>query len=382
MDMIKRGSILLIENDTIDFYKARLPLALFLVQRGWFVNALVPENEDVSLIEKAGIKTFIYKLSRRNKGILHIFNLLFIYRAVIKKHKYNYIHSFRFQPNLVNVLLNFFNKQKIVIHITGLGIAFSNESFKYKFLRVISHIIYQVKFVRANKIIFQNPDDVANMWFHKFWRKKIEIIYGSGVNTLYYKNNFYNTDQVRLRYNVSSTDFIFLCVSRLIWEKGILEMVKAFQKIKQEGFPYKLWIVGWPDEDNPRHVETSFIDSFQNDGTILFLGKQDNVRELLASADVFLYPSYYREGVPRAILEALSMSLPIITTDMPGCKLTVKNGVNGYLITPRSDKAIYTAVLKIAEKEKVSEMGKFSRFIAEDFFSESVIFSQIENIYN
>lgn len=382
MDMIKRGNILLIENDTMDFYKARLPLALFLIQRGWLVNALVPESEDVSLIENAGVKTFIYKLSRRNKGILHIFYLLFIYRGIIKQHKYNYVHSFRFQPNLVNVLLNFFNKQKIAIHVTGLGIAFSNESFKYKILRVVSHFIYQIKFLRANKIVFQNPDDVLNMWFHKFWRKKIEVIYGSGVNTLYYKNNFCNTDQVRRRYNASTTDFIFLCVSRLIWEKGILEMVTAFQKIKQEGFPYKLWIVGWPDEDNPRHVKTSFIDSFQNDGTVLFLGKQNNVRELLASADVFLYPSYYREGVPRAILEALSMSLPIITTDMPGCKLTVKSGMNGYLITPRSDKAIYTAVLKIAEKEKVREMGKFSRFIAEDLFSENVIFSQIENIYN
>lgn len=381
MDITRKMSVLLIENYAIDFYKARLPLALFLIKKGWEVKVLVPAGEHVSLIEQAGIQPITYSLNRSDKGIFQLIKLVGIYRKILKEHPVDYIHSFRFQPNLLSVLANFFNKKKIVLHVTGLGIAFSNRSIKYRAFQLISHIAYQIKLLRADKVVFQNPDDVTDMWFHKFWRRKIEVIYGSGVDTSFYTKQFFDKDLVRSQRGASSPEMVFVCVSRLIWEKGIAEMVNVFERLKREGYHCKLWIAGWPDVDNPRHVDEAFINTFINSENIFFLGRQDKVRELLVAADVFLYPSYYREGIPRGILEALSMSLPIITTNMPGCNLTVEDGVNGYSISPRSEDEIYNAIIKIMQNNRIQSMGNASRLMAETLFSDNIVFNAIEKLY-
>ena len=144
----------------------------------------------------------------------------------------------------------------------------------------------------------------------------------------------------------------------------------------------KLLIVGWADKDNPQHVDQEYIDSFYDVGQISFLGKIEDVRNVLSLSDVFIYPSYYREGIPRGILEALSMGLPIITTNTPGCNLTVENKKNGFLIKPKSSKAIQESVLKILEKKNLNSMGDESRNIANEKFSNEIIYSLFENVYN
>jgi glycosyltransferase involved in cell wall biosynthesis len=111
------------------------------------------------------------------------------------------------------------------------------------------------------------------------------------------------------------------------------------------------------------------------------LGKRDDISQLLAASDVFIFPSYYREGVPRSLLEALSMGLPIITTDMPGCKDTVHDNINGILITPMSVDSIINAIKLIMSKNK-KEMGDVSRTLAVEKFQDKLIFKQIESLYN
>lgn len=374
--------ILLIENFSDDFYNARLPLAKYLLEGGWDVYALIPEGEYVDLIEQAGVKPIVYQLNRKDKGMKQLIRLIGIYRSVIREHSIDIVHSFRFQPNLLNVLANFFNKKKVILHITGLGIAFSNSSFFYRLLRLISQFIFQVKLIRANKVIVQNPDDINDIWLNKVWSKKMSVISGSGIDTILFDKKLFDKRILRANLNILETDVVFICVTRLIWEKGIKEMTDAFHHMKEEGKNCKLWIVGWSDMDNPRHVEDAYIRHFENDSNIFFMGKKKNVRELLAAADVFLYPSYYREGIPRGILEALSMSLPIITTDMPGCKLTVIQDRNGYLIKPRSADEICSSVNNLLKRNDMVSMGDNSRILAKTKFSNSIIFSEIASLYN
>ena len=375
--------ILLIENFSSDFYKARLPLAKYLILKGWDVYALIPNDEYVELIKNNGIKVIGYDLNRKNKGIGQLVKLIRIYRTVIKEYNINIIHSFRFQPNLLNVLANFFNKRTVLLHVTGLGIAFSNFSFSYLILRFVSQLVFQVKLVRANKIIFQNDDDIKNILFARFYTNKVMVINGSGVNTSEFRKELFDRASLRKRMRISDNDKIFICVTRLIWEKGIDELTSAFKNLEE---PYRrntrLLIVGWPDKHNPRHVDDAYIDRFKNSDVISFLGKREDIPELLAISDVFIYPSYYREGIPRGILEALSMGLPIITTDMPGCKLTVAQEKNGYLISPKSSEAISNTVIKILKNNRLTEMGYESRTMAIDYFSNTVIFSEIENLYS
>jgi glycosyltransferase involved in cell wall biosynthesis len=377
---MKRKKVLLIENSAADFYKARIPLYNYLANEGYDVYALVPDEEYIEEIKKEGVKVIDYKLDRKNKGVSQLIKLILIYHRVVSHYDFDIIHSFRFQPNLINVFANFFNRRKLILHITGLGIAFSNTSLYYLFLRLLSQLIFQVKLLRANTVIVQNADDARDLWFHKLWKQKIHVINGSGVNTKVFNRILFDKKTLRSAYGVSDNEVIFTCVTRLIWEKGIREMIEAVKHINLSHPNVRLWLIGWSDQDNPRHVSETFIETYKNDKHVFFLGRKKEVKELLVASDVFLYPSYYREGIPRGILEALSISLPVITTDMPGCNLTVIPGQNGYIINPKSSEEIEQAMLKILNDNRI-EMGARSRNLAETKFSDSIIFFQIAELY-
>jgi len=189
----------------------------------------------------------------------------------------------------------------------------------------------------------------------------------------------YDRKALRKEFGILEEDFMFICVTRLIWEKGIVEMTTAFQKLNKLNPNIKLWIVGWADIDNPRHVQKVYIDKYNNSPAVKFLGRKDNVKELLAAADSFIYPSYYREGIPRGILEALSMGLPILTTDTPGCKTTVSVDHNGYLFKPRSSDEIIKYVMKLINNPELKALGLKSRAMADSQFSETIIFHKLKS---
>ncbi len=374
--------VLLIENSGADFYRSRLKLALYLQDSGYEVSALVPDDGYVNLIEYRGLKVFHYPMERSDKGVFQILRLIRIYRNLIKNERFDLIHSFRFQPNFIISVASLFLPPKIVLHITGLGIAYANNSLKYKILRSISQILYFYKFLVSDLIIVQNPDDIKSLWFTKLNSKKTKVVLGSGIDLELFSQDNEARGLIRKLYGLSSGDMLFICITRLLWEKGIKEMTSAFSDIQIENPKIKLFIVGWSDEDNPRHIPQDFIDGFKDSKSIVFTGEQKNINNLLSAADVFIYPSYYREGIPRAILEALAMSLPIITTKTPGCRLTVKENKNGVLIEPRSKEAIKHAVIDIvSRKVEYKTMGNESRILAEQLFSDVIIFKEIAQAY-
>jgi glycosyltransferase involved in cell wall biosynthesis len=206
------------------------------------------------------------------------------------------------------------------------------------------------------------------------------LIYGSGIDVNKYSSNSFERKNIRRDLGIQEEQRLFICVTRLIWEKGIKELVDAFTLVHADNKNFILYIVGWPDYDNPRHVTDQFINSVTKQSGINFLGKRTDIPELLAASDLFIFPSYYREGIPRNLLEALAMGLPIITTDMPGCRMAVTNGVNGLLIQPRSVEEILTAFRKIFGLN-ILEMGKRSRELAIRVFKDKIIFQKITDAY-
>jgi glycosyltransferase involved in cell wall biosynthesis len=377
-----KKKVLLIENSSIDFYKARLPFAKYLIQEGYIITALIPQGDYIKQIESENIEVITYDLFRNNKNLLKLIKLVLFYYKVINLNNYDIIHSFRFQPNLISVISNVFNKKKIIVHITGLGIVFSNNTLKYKLLKFISQICYQIIFFRANVIILQNNEDKNEFWLIKIWLKKFHIILGSGVDTNKFDRSKYNKNDLRQLYNFKKTDLVFVIITRLIWEKGIKELTDAFMVLNSINENIKLLIAGWSDQENPRSIKLEFIESFQDVDFINFVGKIDNVEEILALSDCFIFPSYYREGVPRCLLEALSMSLPIITTNMPGCNVTVVDSYNGYLIKPMMVNEIISTVSKLITEDNFILFGQNSNLLAEKKFSNSIIFYKISKLYN
>lgn len=382
-EMHRGRTILLVENSSEDFFKSRLSYAKFLISEKWNVIVLVPIGKFVDEIQAHGIKLYTYSLNRNKSWVKQIIEIIGVYKRIFKAHNVEYVHSYRFLPNVVNVIANFFARRKKICHITGLGIAYSNSSVKYVFIRWVSNIIYFFLILFSDTVIVQNPDDIESLVLFPFMRKKIKLVLGSGVDTGYYLPLSADHEKLRERFGFKLNDKIFICVTRLIWEKGIRELIEAFIASYSTYPNIKLLIVGSPDTSNPRHVSEEYIKQFDKSELISFLGNRNDIKELLGASDVFVYPSYYREGIPRSLLEALSMRLPIITTDTPGCNLTVRPNVNGLLIAPRSVNAIADAVKQVTGFNEVllEKMGNNSRELALSKFSSSVIYYELMKLY-
>ena len=371
-------SVLLFENGAEDFFKSRLPYANFLKKRGFEVIALIPKN-DFQI--KTDIIIIQYDFERKNRGLFQIISLVKVALKIIQEKKIDIIHSFRLQPNIINVLTNFFNKKKVILHITGLGIAFSNGKVKYLFLRFISYLIYQILFIRANKIITQNDDDFNDLNVLGIFSKKNKIIYGSGVDIDYYNPERSTLKKIVTKSHKKNKKIHFLYVSRFIFEKGVFELLYAFQKAKKINNNIHLTLIGWIDEENPRCISKISLKKWINKSYLTFIRKNNNLLDHYNQTDCFVFPSRYREGIPRVLLEALSMKLPIITSNYPGCKLTVTDNANGLLINPNSIDEISEAILKISSKPNLKKMGFESRQLAISKFSNQLIFNQFVTAY-
>jgi glycosyltransferase involved in cell wall biosynthesis len=373
-------NVLLLAHDGEDFFKARIPFAKFLRKEGYNVSVMLPSDKYTDPIRKEGFTVQHSSLERDNTNPLNLIKTIFEVRRYAAENHIDLVHSFKFVPNLINSFSNILTSKKVILHIAGLGIAFANDSFKYRFLKFVQQVLFLIQFLRANLVIIQNPDDYNDFLFKKHFRNKIKVVKGSGVDI----EKFSPSPQSRNFEHNPERKVVFLCTTRLIWEKGIRELVNAFEALSIETKKnLELRIIGEPDDKNPRGITQTYIDQYNANPMIRFLGRQSNIQEQLLDSDVFILPSYYREGIPRSILEALSTGLPVITTNVPGCNLTVVPDQNGILISPRSAESVRLAVEKMMDSRRNwAAMGKASRQLAVSQFSEETIFSEIVKLYS
>lgn len=238
--------------------------------------------------------------------------------------------------------------------ITGLGYAFQGDG-KRSLLRAIVQRLYSVALTRVEKVFFQNPDDRALFCDLGILGSNscAVVVNGSGVDVSNFDVTPLPSGRVR-----------FLLIARLLGDKGVREYEQAARRIKLRYPDTVFQLVGWIDE-NPDAISFAELDRWQADGTIEFMGRLSDVRPAIAGSSVYVLPSY-REGTPRTVLEAMAMGRPIITTDAPGCRETVVDGENGFLIAVKSVDALERAMLRLIEEPELMEhMGLRSRQIAE-----------------
>ena len=201
---------------------------------------------------------------------------------------------------------------------------------------------YKIAFKYNKKVIFQNKDDVEEFVNRKYLKKdKCEIVDGSGVN------------MERFKRNPLPSGNIFLMVSRILKQKGVREYFEAAKIVKQKYPEAEFLYVGAEDKTqaalNLDEVREEFLDT----GIVNYCGESNDVPSYIAKSTVFVLPSYYREGVPRTLLEALSMGRPIITTDTVGCRETVRDGVNGYFVPIKDSKALADKMIYLIEHRDI-----------------------------
>lgn len=372
--------IALVENFSSDFYGARMRYALFLKEKGHDVVAIVPNDGFADKIREAGIRTIDLDIDIRNRSLKTVRIYSRELRKVFKQEQFDVVHLYRMQPNFVGTATAYFSlkKTKIINHITGLGIAFTNKSFKYRLMQVFIKTIYRLNYhIFGVTLILQNEEDKAEIGN----KKEFLVVKGSSVNEERFNLSVATNSSLKSELQMKDgTTLIF--VSRLLKQKGLTYLIEALQKFNKESSISKLNLIvaGWIDPNNPDSFTEKEIEELKKVDRVHFLGRRSDIDQLISISDIATLPTFYREGTPRFLLEAMAMGKPILTTDMPGCNHLIKNNTNGYLAEPKDIESLLKA-FEFLQNSNLEEMGMKSRKLYTEEFSEAIVFNQLLDSY-
>ncbi len=277
---------------------------------------------------------------------------------LIKRIKPDVVLNYTIKPVVFGGLAaRFCGVNQVYSMVEGLGRAFMPwESFAHGVSSIIAKLLYRISLPLSKKVFFLNPDDLHHFVKSKYLAKnKAVLLNGIGVDL----------DHYAVRPIKSSTKIKFLMIARLLRDKGVFEYIEAAKAIKKKYKDVEFILTGDLDE-NPSSVSSQQLHGWQEAGVIHYLGYKPDVRELIEDCHIYVLPSY-REGTPRTVLEAMSMGRPIITTDVPGCRETVINNKNGFLVQVKNVDALAEAMERfIKNPNLINTMGSRSRMIAEE----------------
>jgi len=347
-----------------------------LVANGFEVFTASPSytEEDLQLIKERGAHPIEFNLQRTGLNPFKDFKSILELKSIMKENKIDLVFPYTVKPVIYGSLAANMSKVPVISLITGLGFAFTGLTRKARILQRFNETLYKLS-IRKNKfIVFQNKDDYQLFLDRKVISKKqpVAFVSGSGVNL----NEFTFKEK-------NPTDKVsFLLIARLIKEKGISLYMDAARALKPKYPNAEFHVIG-ALETSPSAISEDELHELHEKNIIVFHGRQMDVDKHLHQRDVFVLPSYYREGIPRTTLEALACGNPIITTDSVGCRESVKEGVNGKLIEPQNLEALIDAMeFFIINPDKIKEMGINSRKYAEERFDVDIINNDLIELIN
>lgn len=356
-----RSRFAIIGNQAFALLNFRTPLIREIISRGHSVYALAPDFDDdtSSQVEALGAVPVPISLSRIGLNPLRDSLDAFALRRVLAELNLDIILSFAIKPVIYGSLAaRLAGVPDRYALIAGLGYAFGDDARRTPKSAAVHYAargLYQIALSQTKKIFMQNPDDADDfVRLGIIPRKKIIAVNGTGVDL----------EGWRVLPSVIHPP-TFVLAARLLTEKGIHDYVKAARLVKANTPQARFILLGGLDS-NPNGIARGQVDQWVSEGIIEWQGHVP-VRPWLAQSSVFVLPSYYREGIPRSIQEAMASGRPIITTDAPGCRETVIDGLNGFLVPARDPAAVASAMNRfIAEPELISQMGTESRKLAEE----------------
>lgn len=361
--------IILIGTTSSMMYQFRQDLIKSLIRNKWVVYTFVCEfnEKELSQLEAIGAIPITYKM---NRGGLNPFADLSSVLSLTKKIKdlrADIVFSFFAKPVIYGTLAAKLAKTpQISGMIEGLGSPFTTqkkaESSKIQLIRNIQILLYRLAFPRLDKLIFLNPDDPIDLvqkYKIKTKPNAVQVLGPIGLNLAVYPFSQWN----------ESNNISFIFIARLIADKGIFEYIEAAKIVKNKYPNIKFTVIGGLDRENPHGLKEHELENLINEGIIEYPGFVKNVPDYIKNSAVFVLPSYYREGVPRSTQEAMAIGRPVITTDVPGCRETVIDGVNGFLIPKWNPEALAEKMIYFIESpDQINIMGAESYKIATERF--------------
>lgn len=343
------------------------------------------DRENKKKIEALGCTFKAIPLYRFIHPLRDLKLLLTLYR-LYKQEQYDLISNFTVKPNVFSAIAaKLAGCPRIVDMVLGLGMVFSTRgSIKFTALRSILSALYKVGFTCCTKVCFVNNDDRDEALRRKLVNpsKAIVIKSGIGVDLEKFCNGQVSADErtaIRNEINASDTTPIVIMMARLFWGKGIREFFDAYHLLKDKFPDVHFVLVGPHDVGSLESIPQDYLDDNLSN-RLHWLGWRTDVRELLSTCDIFVLPSYYGEGLPQVLLEAMAFGKPLVSTDNVGCREAVEDNKNGYLIPTRNSDALADALAKLLTNTELrEEFGRYSRQKAEREFGKKDIIQRLFN---
>ncbi len=357
-------NIAIILNTAWNVYNFRLGLIKELINGSAEIYIIAPKDDFVGKIISEVDCTFIplNKLSRDGTNPINDYRLILELRKIFTENKIDLVLSYTIKPVIYGTIAARTLNIPVINTVTGLGYSFLSSGLVNKLVKSL----YKFSLQYANVNLFQNIDDKELFIREKLVSEhKADIVNGSGINTTY----FFPVEKKRTNDNVT-----IVFIGRLLYDKGIRELIEAATIVVEKDKRIYFEIIGGLDKNNPSGITKEELERLVRNNRISYRGKVKDTRRYIANSDMVVLPSY-REGLPRVMLEAMSMARPIITTDVPGCRETVINEYNGLLVKAKDAENLANAILKLSNlsEEERKAMGKNGRKMTLEKFDEKII---------
>lgn len=370
------SKVVLFANTDWYLYNFRRSLALALRAAGYEVLLISPNGQYGAKLQELGFRWQAVPMDRRSLNPFRELRLLWYLRCMFRRERPALVHSFTIKCAVYGSLAaRLAGVPSRVNAVAGMGYVFTSKDIKARALRPLVRMLLRTALDGDNaRLVLQNPDDVALFEAAGLVnRSHVRLIPGSGVDCSRFVARSQRRDPAHpLR---------VLLAARLLWDKGVAEFVDAARLLRTEGLEIEFLVAGDPDFGNPAAVPEATVREWAAEGVVQWLGHVDDMAELFQSVDVVVLPSY-REGLPKGLIEAAACALPLVTTDVPGCREVVSDGVDGLVVPARDAAALAAAIARLHDDQDLAaRLGTAARAKALAKFDEKIIIESTVAVY-
>ncbi|WP_347243710.1 glycosyltransferase family 4 protein, partial [Thermogutta sp.] len=364
-------------------YRFRMPVMRALRERGAQVFAISPPGEYSQRFQAYGVAFVPLPVDRKTFNPLKALGTVLRLRSILRELQPDMLQTFTLRPNAYGALAGRLVGVPVIIGtVTGLGTLYINRDLKTRLARWLVEQVTRQALRAADAVVFQNPNDRDYYLSRGLCRpEQARLIVSTGVDVEAFSPERFSSAErqaIRQRWGIPSNAIVVTMIARLIAPKGVREFLEAAERLKGQAH---FVLIGEPDPGNPDSLTWEDVQDYIQKGIVLAPGWQKDVVPWLAITDIFVLPSY-REGTPVAILEAMAMGLPVVATDVPGCREAVIPGENGFLVPPRDSEALAEALRNLVHAPALRRrMGEVSRRLAVERFRVEHIVQQYLTLY-
>lgn len=373
----------LVYPDAFSIWHFHRDLLRALVAEGHEVYAISRPTEHVSSIERLGVVHIGVSFSRFMSPVQDLRLMWALFRT-FRRHRFDIVHNFTIKPNIYGAIAaRLAGVRRVIGTAEGLGLMFADgKGPRFRLVRSVVHLLYRIACRLSDRVWFVNPDDRE-----RFVREgliqhgKTFLTISAGVNVSEFRPNARDLAEAQVlkeSLGLSGHTVVLMVVGRVIWSKGVREFCDAALLVRERRADLKFVLVGPQEVDNPDSVPLDYLEEVNRRPNFCWLAFRDEVRPVYLMADLVVLPSFYHEGVPNVLLEAMALGKPIVTTWSVGCKEVVDDGENGFLVPPRNPEALVQAIERcLASRDTMAAFGRHSRRKAEQQFDKAAIVSRV-----